>query len=30
VQDHIKAIYRKTGVGARSDLASLATGAGWN
>ena len=24
VQDHIKAIYRKTGVGARSDLASLA------
>jgi DNA-binding CsgD family transcriptional regulator len=25
VQDHIKAIYRKTGVGARSDLASLAT-----
>jgi DNA-binding CsgD family transcriptional regulator len=30
VQDHIKAIYRKTGVGARSDLASLAAGAGWN
>jgi DNA-binding CsgD family transcriptional regulator len=25
VQDHIKAIYRKTGVGARSDLAALAT-----
>lgn len=30
VQDHIKAIYRKTGIGARSDLASLAAGAGWN
>jgi DNA-binding CsgD family transcriptional regulator len=28
VQDHIKAIYRKTGVGARSDLSSLAAGAG--
>jgi DNA-binding CsgD family transcriptional regulator len=27
-QDHIKAIYRKTGVGARSDLTSLAAGAG--
>jgi hypothetical protein len=24
VQDHLKAIYEKTGVGARSDLAALA------
>jgi DNA-binding NarL/FixJ family response regulator len=30
VQDHIEAIYRKTGVGARSDLTSLATGNGPN
>jgi DNA-binding CsgD family transcriptional regulator len=28
VQDHVKAAYRTTGIGARSDLASLATGAG--
>ena len=28
VQDHIKAIYRKTGVAARSDLSALAAGAG--
>jgi len=30
VQDHIKAIYRKTGVGARSDLTWLATCSGPN
>jgi len=29
-QDHIKAIYRKTGVGARSDLSSLVSGTGSN
>jgi hypothetical protein len=29
-QDHIKAIDRKTGAGARSDLASFATGTGPN